>query len=78
MKMFYKSKLINEIIEYGRLCGIKNFSPGYSGNISARYKSGFLITTSGSSNGYLKKDDVVLVKASRGMELEKIVEYLNK
>lgn len=26
----------------------------------------------------LKKEDVVLVKASRGMELEKIVEYLNK
>ena len=26
----------------------------------------------------VKKDDVVLVKASRGMELEKIVEYLNK
>ena len=26
----------------------------------------------------VKKDDVVLVKASRGMKLEKIVEYLNK
>ncbi len=26
----------------------------------------------------VNKDDVVLVKASRGMELEKIVEYLNK
>ena len=26
----------------------------------------------------VKKDDVVLVKASRGMELERIVEYLNK
>ena len=68
--MFYKSKLINEIIEYGRLCGIKNFSPGYSGNISARYKSGFLITTSGSSNGYLKKDDVVYTNFS-GNSLEK-------
>lgn len=68
--MFYKSKLINEIIEYGRLCGIKNFSPGYSGNISARYKSGFLITTSGSSNGYLKKDDIVYTNFS-GNSLEK-------
>ena len=26
----------------------------------------------------VKNDDVVLVKASRGMQLEKIVEYLNK
>ena len=68
--MFYKSKLINEIIEYGRLCGIKNFSPGYSGNISARYKSGLLITASGSSNGYLKKDDVVYTNFS-GNSLEK-------
>ena len=27
---------------------------------------------------FIKEDDVVLVKASRGMQLEKIVEYLNK
>ena len=26
----------------------------------------------------VKKGDIVLVKASRGMKLEKIVEYLNK
>ena len=26
----------------------------------------------------IQEEDVVLVKASRGMELEKIVEYLNK
>lgn len=70
MKMFYKSKLINEIIEYGRLCGIKNFSPGYSGNISARYKSGLLITASGSSNGYLKKENIVYTNFS-GNSLEK-------
>lgn len=68
--MFYKSKLVNEIIEYGRLCGIKNFSPGYSGNISARYKNGLLITTSGSSNGYLKKNEVVYTNFS-GNSLEK-------
>lgn len=68
--MFYKSKLINEIIEYGRLCGIKNFSPGYSGNISARYKKGLLITASGSSNGYLKKENIVYTNFS-GNSLEK-------
>lgn len=51
---------IEKIIEYGKRCGEKNYTPGYSGNISARHKSGMLITTSGSSNGYLSKDDVVL------------------
>ena len=51
---------IEKIIEYGKRCGEKNYTPGYSGNISARHESGMLITTSGSSNGYLSKDDVVL------------------
>ena len=50
---------IEKIIEYGKRCGEKNYTPGYSGNISARHEKGMLITTSGSSNGYLTKDDVV-------------------
>lgn len=57
--MFSRCKLTKEIISYGKLCGEKNFTPGYSGNISARYKNGMLITTSGSSNGYLKKEHIV-------------------
>ena len=57
--MFYKKKLIKEIIKYGKICGEKNFTPGYSGNISARYKDGMLITKSGSANGYLKEADIV-------------------
>ena len=57
--MFYKNKLIKTIIKYGKLCGEKNFSPGYSGNISARYHEGMLITTSGSSNGHLTKNQIV-------------------
>ena len=65
-----RGKLVQEIIEYGRLCGIKNFTPGYSGNISARYKEGFLITTSGSSNGYLKKNEIVYTDFD-GNSLEK-------
>ena len=44
--------LKNELIEYGKLAGIKNFTPGYSGNISARYGDKILITASGTSNGY--------------------------
>lgn len=68
--MFYRKKIEKEIIEYGKLCGVKNFSPGYSGNISARYKEGLLITASGSSNGYLKKDQIVYTDFE-GMPIDK-------
>lgn len=57
--MSYKDELIEEIIEVGSLCGEKNYTPGYSGNISVRYKDGMLITVSGSANGYLEEDDIV-------------------
>lgn len=57
--MSSKKELIKKIIEFGKLCGEKNYTPGYSGNISARYKDGMLITTSGSANGYLKETDIV-------------------
>ena len=53
--------LKNEIIEYGKLSGIKNFTPGYSGNISARYGDKILITASGTSNGYLSDEDLVVM-----------------
>lgn len=68
--MFFRKKLENEIIRYGKLCGIKNFSPGYSGNISARYRNGLLITTSGASNGYLNKAQLVYTDFN-GISLEK-------
>lgn len=54
-------KLKSEIIEYGRLAGLKNFTPGYSGNFSARYEDKILITSSGSANGYLSEDELVLM-----------------
>lgn len=57
--MFSRFNLTKKIIKYGKCCGEKNFTPGYSGNISARYKDGLLITTSGSSNGYLQKEHIV-------------------
>ena len=57
--MSYKNDLIKQICDVGRECGIKNFTPGYSGNISARYEDGMLITVSGSANGYLTRDDIV-------------------
>ncbi len=57
--MFCRNNLTKKIIHYGKLCGEKNFTPGYSGNISARYRKGMLITASGSSNGYLKTNEIV-------------------
>lgn len=53
--------LKKELIEYGKLAGVKNFTPGYSGNFSARYGDKILITTSGSSNGYLSEAELVLM-----------------
>ena len=57
--MYYREDLSSKIIQYGKLCGEKNYSPGYSGNISARFEEGMLITTSGSANGYLTENDIV-------------------
>lgn len=54
-------ELKKELIEYGKLAGLKNFTPGYSGNMSARYNDKILITSSGSANGYLSYDELVLI-----------------
>lgn len=67
--MSYKNDLTNKIIHYGKLCGDKNFTPGYSGNISARFEEGMLITTSGSANGYLSINDIVYTNFN-GISLE--------
>ena len=58
--MYSRSDLEKKIITYGKICGEKNYTPGYSGNISARFEDKLLITTSGSANGYLKPSDIVL------------------
>ena len=67
--MFSRDVLTEEIVKCGKLCGEKNFTPGYSGNISARYEAGMLITVSGSANGYLSQSDVVYTDFS-GNSLE--------
>ena len=67
---FERNALTDTIIKYGKLCGEKNYTPGYSGNISARYKDGMLITTSGSSNGYLETKHIVYTDFD-GNSLEK-------
>lgn len=53
-------KIKDEIIKYGKIIDVKNFSPGTSGNISIRYKDKLLITASGASNGDLSYDDLVI------------------
>ena len=53
-----KESIINNIIETGTRLGLKNYTPGYSGNISMRYNNNIIITASGSSNGYLKQNDL--------------------
>lgn len=54
-------QLKEEMIKYGEIIDRKNFSPGNSGNISVRYYDKILITASGSSNGSLSFDDLVLI-----------------
>lgn len=50
-----------ELIKYGKLAGSKGYTPGISGNISSRFGDSFVITASGSANGYLEDKDFSLV-----------------
>lgn len=54
-------KIKNEIIKYADVIDAKGFSPGTSGNISVRYEDKIIITASGSSNGNLSYEDLVLM-----------------
>ena len=50
------SKIKAEIIKFSKMLNSKNLSALRSGNISARYKDGFLITPSGKKYSSLKKN----------------------
>lgn len=50
-----------EIIKYGSLAGKKGYTPGISGNISARFGENVVITSSGSANGYLENDEFSVI-----------------
>lgn len=54
-------QLKNDLIKYGDIIDAKNYSPGTSGNISVRCGENILITSSGSSNGDLAYEDLVLI-----------------
>ena len=61
--------LKQELIKYGRISGQKGFTPGISGNFSARAGEKILITASGSSNGFLEENDFSVID-SDGSVLE--------
>ena len=55
------SKIKAEIIKFSKMLNSKNLSALRSGNISSRYKDGFLITPSGKKYSALKNNDIVFV-----------------
>jgi len=55
------SKIKAEIIKYSKMLNSRKLSALRSGNISARYKDGFLITPSGKRYSSLKIQDIVFV-----------------
>ncbi len=55
------NELKDELIKYGKIIDAKGFSPGTSGNLSARFEDKIIVTSSGSSNGSLSYDDLVLI-----------------
>lgn len=55
------NNLRKELIKYGTIAGSKGYSPGISGNISARCNDRIIITASGSANGFLSEDDFSII-----------------
>jgi L-fuculose-phosphate aldolase len=53
--------LKSEVVKYAKMLNSKKLSALRSGNISARYKDGFLITPSGAKYSSLKTKDIVFV-----------------
>ena len=50
-----------EVIKYAKMLNSKKLSALRSGNISARYKNGFLISPSGAKYSSLRNKDIVFV-----------------
>ena len=70
----------DEIIEFGKIAGDRNLTPGISGNISVRCKDKIVITSSGSASSFLSYDDLCvidfdgnLVEGSKKASSEKFV-----
>ena len=63
--------LRSEIIKYSKMLNSKKLSALRSGNISLRYKNGFLITPSGKKYSSLKNKDIVFVSLEGRYNKEK-------
>jgi L-fuculose-phosphate aldolase len=60
-----------EVIKYAKMLNSKKLSVLRSGNISVRYKNGFLITPSGAKYSSLKNKDIVLVSLKGEFDIKK-------
>ena len=63
--------LKSEIIKYSKMLNSKKLSALRSGNISARFKDGFLITPSGKKYSSLKDKDIVFVSLKGNFDKKK-------
>ena len=63
--------LRTEVIKYAKMLNSKKLSALRSGNISARYKNGFLITPSGTKYSSLKNKDIVFVSLNGEFDKKK-------
>ena len=63
--------LRSEIIKYSKMLNSKKLSALRSGNISLRYKEGFLITPSGKKYSSLKDKDIVFVSLDGNYDKKK-------
>ena len=64
-------KFKSEIIKYSKMLNTKKLSALRSGNISIRYKQGFLITPSGKKYSSLKNKDIVFVSIDGSFDKKK-------
>jgi L-fuculose-phosphate aldolase len=64
-------KFKSEIIKYSKMLNKKKLSALRSGNISLRYKEGFLITPSGKKYSSLKDKDIVFVSLDGSYDKKK-------
>ena len=60
-----------EVIKYAKMLNSKELSALRSGNISVRYKNGFLITPSGKKYSLLKNKDIVFVSFKGKFDIKK-------
>ncbi len=65
------SKIKGEIIKYSKMLNSKKLSALRSGNISVRYKDGFLITPSGKKYSSLRNADIVFVSINGKFDKKK-------